>query len=221
MNAPGRLLSLTVFTVLLCASCSSVKVKHGMNDGRFDYRQTGEDFKKVDVYVDDNDSINVFVESKPVSIDWDKPQYFKKATFDFDALTVPFKFRSGSSRLPRQLDTDFNGNIYIGYRVDRFRISYQNTPVGLRPKMKHVGFSGGIFGGLGSSFISPWTTNDPTFTKEYNGFILSRGMALLVGVNSLTFGVGVGWDYLTDRDKDIWIYQNKPWFGLTVGLNVN
>jgi hypothetical protein len=43
----------------------------------------------------------------------------------------------------------------------------------------------------------------------------------MLGVNNLTVGLGVGWDALTDRDKDIWTYQNKPWFGLTVGLNLN
>jgi hypothetical protein len=58
-------------------------------------------------------------------------------------------------------------------------------------------------------------------TAEYSGFVLTRGLAAMVGVNDLTFGIGVGWDYLTDRDKDIWVYQNKPWYGLTVGLNLN
>jgi hypothetical protein len=57
--------------------------------------------------------------------------------------------------------------------------------------------------------------------EEYNGMVLTRGLAFMVGINTLTVGLGVGWDYLTDRDKDIWIYQNKPWYGLTLGLNLN
>jgi hypothetical protein len=32
----------------------------------------------------------------------------------------------------------------------------------------------------------------------------------MFGLNNLTVGAGVGWDSLTDRDKNIWIYQNKP-----------
>ena len=43
----------------------------------------------------------------------------------------------------------------------------------------------------------------------------------MIGLKTLTVGFGVGWDYLTDRDKNIWIYQNKPWIGLTLGLNLN
>jgi hypothetical protein len=68
--------------------------------------------------------------------------------------------------------------------------------------------------------MTPWTTNQG-MTDEYNGFILSRGIALMIGVNNLTVGAGIGWDYLTDRDKDIWIYQNKAWYGLTFSLHLN
>lgn len=206
--------------VLVFSSCAP-SAKFGMSDGRYSFKQGSEPFKKVDVYMDDNDSIRVFEKSEPIALRTDQPQFYKLRTFDLDALAVPFKFRPGSSLLPRQLDTDFNGNVYLGYRIDRFRITYRNTPIGQRQKLNQIGFSGGVFGGLGSAFISPWTTKDPLFDKEYSGFILTRGFALLVGMHNLTFGLGVGWDYLTDRDRDIWIYQNKPWFGLSLGLNVN
>jgi hypothetical protein len=60
----------------------------------------------------------------------------------------------------------------------------------------------GGFGGLGSASINPWTTNYQT-TDEYDGFVLTRGLAIMGAVNSLTVGFGIGWDYLTDRDKRI------------------
>jgi hypothetical protein len=68
--------------------------------------------------------------------------------------------------------------------------------------------------------MTPWTTNNQMM-DEYNGMVLARGLTGMVGINALTVGIGVGWDYLTDRDNDIWIYQNKPWYGLTIGLNLN
>lgn len=43
----------------------------------------------------------------------------------------------------------------------------------------------------------------------------------MMGYKSLTVGLGVGWDNLLDRDKDIWVYQSKPWYGLTLSLNLN
>lgn len=206
--------------IILAFSSCAPSAKFGMSDGRYSFKQGSDPFKKVEVYVDD-DSVKVFEKARPVAIKTDQPQFFRQQTFDFDALTVPFKLRPGTPLLPHQLDTDFNGNVYLGYRMDRFRITYQNTPVGARQKLNQIGFSAGVFGGLGSTFVSPWTTNDPLFDKEYSGFILSRGIAVLVGIHNLTFGVGIGWDYLTDRDRDIWIYQNKPWYGLSIGLNVN
>jgi hypothetical protein len=86
--------------------------------------------------------------------------------------------------------------------------------------MLHRGVTVGAFGGIASTGVTPWTTNNLS-SDEYNGLILSRGFALMIGLNTLTVGLGVGWDYLTDRDKRIWIYQNKPWYGLSVGLNLN
>lgn len=43
----------------------------------------------------------------------------------------------------------------------------------------------------------------------------------MLGVKALTVGIGVGWDNLVDRDTDIWVYQFKPWYGLTLSLNLN
>ena len=86
--------------------------------------------------------------------------------------------------------------------------------------MLHWGLSGGVFGGFGSTPITPWTTANRTM-DEYNGFVLSRGVAVMGSINRLTVGLGVGTDYLTDRDKDIWIHQNKAWYGLTIGINLN
>ena len=65
--------------------------------------------------------------------------------------------------------------------------------------MRHRAITVRAFGGIGTSSFTPWTTNNGT-TDEYNGFILNRGTSLMGGVNNLTVGLGIGWDYLTDRD---------------------
>lgn len=204
-----------------CASTNNSK-KYELDDGRYAYRQPGEDFRKVFVYVMD-DSVALFEDQKgerPIIPQVLKDELFIKRSFDVDVLAVPFKFRGASVNLPRQLTTDFNGNIFVGYRIDRFRLIHKHTPLGWKRFYKHRGVSFGAFGGLGTAAITPWTTNN-LMTDEYTGFVLSRGAAVMVGISNLTVGVGVGWDHLTDRDKTIWIYQNKPWYGLTVGLNLN
>jgi len=177
------------------------------------------------VYVDvDDDSVRILPlkQSTPPK-DFIKPApgyTFLRRSFDIDVMTVPFKFRPAVENLPRQLNVDFNGSLFLGYRLDQYKPHYNETPAGIEKKVRHLAITAGIFGGLGTSSITPWTTNYGT-TDEYNGFILNRGISLMGGVNNLTVGVGVGWDYLTDRDKEIWIYQNKPWYGLTLSLNLN
>jgi len=213
-----------ILLVVVLNACSTIKdsPKYRLSDGHYEFKQTEGKYKKAFVYVRE-DTIRILLEEKPEELFVPEPrkdQFFLKPSFDLDVITVLFKYRPITSGLPRQLTTDFNGNVFIGYRVDRFRLSNKETPLGRKQSFRHRALTVGTFGGLGSTSVTPWTTNNQT-TDEYSGLILSRGLAFMVGVNNLTVGLGIGWDYLTDRDKHIWIYQNKPWFGLTVGLNLN
>lgn len=146
--------------------------------------------------------------------------HFIRPSFDVDVLVVVFKYRPGLASIPSQLTTDFNGNLFLGYRRDWFTVKDHKTPMGTRRKVSQKSISFGGFAGIGTTFVSPWTTNNQT-TDEYNGFILSKGISAMVGVKNLTVGLGVGWDNLVDRDRDIWVYQYKPWYGLTLSLNLN
>ncbi len=178
--------------------------------------------RSVKTYVDvKGDTLQIFPIDKSIGMIKNSDDHiFRKQGVDVDVLVVPFKYRPAQATLPSQLTTDFNGNLFLGYRIDRYVTDHYDTPAGLKRRLRHKAISIGCFGGIGTTFISPWTTGNQT-TDEYNGFIFSRGFAAMVGIRSLTLGVGVGWDYLADRDKDIWIYQNKPWYGLTVSLNLN
>jgi hypothetical protein len=191
--------------------------------GYYEFKQPGERFRKV--YVDvDHDSVTIVSTNQNVAVanpnKQSTDQLFLKRSFDVDVLITPFKFRPSTANFPVQLNTDFNGNIFLGYRLDRFRVHFDKNPVRQTKKIHHRAMTVGAIGGFGTAFVSPWTTNYKT-TDEYNAFILSRGFAAMVRFNNLTVGLGIGWDYITDRDKDIWIYQNQAWYGLTLSLNLN
>jgi hypothetical protein len=223
LKSTGSGLGIIISLVVLSA-CGSLRdsPKYQLGDDTYGFRQKGTAYQKAWVYVNE-DSIRILSYGNPDEVIQPKPnedQFFLQRSFDIDVMTVAFKYRPSRINLPRQLNTDFNGNVYFGYRFDRFRVKYMNTPFGSKAGFGHRGITAGIFGGMGSTAVTPWTTNNLT-ADEYNAFILSRGIAVMLAVNDLTVGLGVGWDYLTDRDKDIWIYQNKPWYGLAVGLNLN
>lgn len=218
-----RLFCLSLMVIAI-AGCSATKdaPKYELIDGEYHYRQPGEKFRPIFAYVD-GDSVSLFVDeegTKPIVPQVLRDEIFLRRSLDVDILTMPFKGRGGQANLPRQLTADFNGNIFLGYRFDRFRFIHKRSPVGWRRFYKHRALSAGAFGGLGTAAITPWTTNY-RINEEYTGFVLSHGVAVMAGVSNLTVGVGLGWDHLTDRDRDIWIYQHKPWYGVTIGLNLN
>ena len=149
------------------------------------------------------------------------PTGFVQSSFDLDVLTIPFKYRPVADGFPRQLNTNFNGALYLGYRSDVYRLRYRRTPLGVhRRQVRHYGFSFGLFGGLGVTAVNPWVTNNQV-AAEYDGVVFNKGVAAIVGIDAFTFGLGLGFDDLLDGNRRAWIYQRKPWLGLTLGLNLN
>jgi hypothetical protein len=68
--------------------------------------------------------------------------------------------------------------------------------------------------------MNPWVTRDQ-ITSEYDGIVWLNGIAGIVGFNNFTFGFAISIDHLLDHNHKVWIYQGKPWLGLTLGLNLN
>ena len=95
-----------------------------------------------------------------------------------------------------------------------------NPPDIYQRQINHFSFSGGLFLGLGNTALNPSTT-DNNISIEYDGLVLQKGIAGIVAVNKLTIGVSLGFDKLLDKNSKTWIYQNKPCFGLMLGLNLN
>jgi len=215
--------NLAIALLALLSSCISSQSVHKEQLGNGYYslynKQKSIPHEKVYVTVVE-DSVKVFAPNRPARVIENENEFLVIHSFDVDVMTVPFKYRPSASGFPRQLNTTFNGNAYVGYRIDRFQPSFKQTPAGISKGLRHKAISIGAFGGLGSASINPWTTNNQ-ITDEYDGLVVTRGLALFIGINSVTVGLATGWDYLTDRDKSIWIYQNKPWYGIAIGLNLN
>lgn len=203
-------------------ACSNVKVlsRYELGDGKYWFHQRGQKYHRVDVEIIE-DSINIYRGQQKVKPDLQKDQYLFQTNLDLDVLYALFKYHPAESTLPRQITNSFNANLFLGYRLDRFHLKLKRTHSG-KPlyRMAHRSVALGAFTGIGSGVVAPWTTNYQT-TDEYNGMIISRGAMIQGGINSVTVGLAVGFDRLTDRDKHIWIYQDKPWYGLTLGVTIN
>lgn len=238
-NELFRILFLLALIVVL-TGCKTIKdsPKFKFEDGVYNSKIDG---KKRHVYIENtNDSIVVYALEKG----WQRlsvkastipgrafPQKSSSKTigankywqnsFDIDILTVPLKFRPSLSSFPRQLNNSLNGTVYLGYRNDTYSLSYNKNPIGIvNQKIMHYGISAGFITGIGTTAMNPYVTNN-NISIEYDGFIWSKGLAVIMGVDKFTFGIIGAVDHLMDKNKAYWLYQGKPYVGLAVGLNLN
>jgi hypothetical protein len=146
---------------------------------------------------------------------------FKKQGLDIDISTVLMKYRPAIGELPAQLTTDLNLALYAGWRYDYFPVKQHKDPLGRNVvQIENRGFDFGFFAGPGTTLISPFTTRNQR-SNEYNGMILQGGFAGFVETNMASFGLAVGYDYLLNKDRSIWIHHNKPWVGFMIGVALN
>lgn len=147
---------------------------------------------------------------------------FRQNTLDVDVLTIFMKYRPPAGAVPNQLITSvLNGAVYLGYRSDLYRLRYKQTPFRTQKRtVTHYGFSVGLFTGLGSAAVDEFVTNS-NVALQYEGLVNPSGLAAILGVDKFSFGLLLGIDHLLDRNRRYWIYQRKPWVGLSVGLNLN
>lgn len=146
---------------------------------------------------------------------------FSKSSFDFDLISIPLKFRMPASGIPAQLNATINGGLYAGRRTDYYRLSRRRNPLGIdNTTVQHYGLSFGLFTGIGSAAMNPTVTANQ-IESEYDAVVIPFGATVLVGYNNLTFGLAAGFDHMLNKHRQYWIYNRKPWVGLTVGLNLN
>ncbi len=141
---------------------------------------------------------------------------------DVDVFTIPFKVRPAQAGIPAQLNSNFNAALYLGRRIDFYQFSNQRvTPDFQTRRLRSRGFGYGVFAGIGSAVINDLVlpTRKPGF--EYEGVVIDLGAALIYDARLFNVGLAVGADHLLDANRHYWVYQQRPWFGILFGLNLN
>lgn len=230
---------LSFLMAIVLGSCSVIQrtAKSELTDGYYTQKTAT---RKTKVYVDiKEDVIKIYptkIIDKKIEVDTGsnfnqyiaelkniEPFDFKltQNSLDIDFLTIPLKLRKAQHRVPAQLNTNLNGAVYLGYRTDVYKVNYKINPLKIAQRQtNHFGYSFGIFSGFGNTFLSPTNTNN-VLQQEYDGIVWSKGIAGIIGINNISIGLTVGFDNLLDKNKSLWIYEKKPWFGLAFGLNLN
>lgn len=143
---------------------------------------------------------------------------FVKTSADIDLSTAILKFRPASGNVPSQLSTNVNGIIYTGFRKDFFKLKSSFSELHeMSSFIRHTGFDFGFFAGIGITPVTPTVTMFRTI-QEYDGIVFQKGFSVFGTFENMSVGLALGFDNLLDKNKAIWIFNNKPWFGLVLGI---
>jgi hypothetical protein len=151
-----------------------------------------------------------------------KEYLFQRNSVDIDVNSTLLKYRPSVSGFPKQLNTSiFNGALFVGYRNDMYKLKYKENPVhDFKRNIRHYGFSAGVFAGLGTTPMNEFVTQS-NISIEYDGFVNVEGLAVILSIRKVNFGLNLGVEHLMDPNREFWIYQGKPWLGLSVGLHLD
>lgn len=227
--------------LLVGTSCSSIKNSPKYGLGEEVYLSKIDEGNSQQLYLEEQGEVLEFYEVERKDGKWVVPDgkspllvidktnlefanqlHLTKKSFDLDLITIPIKYRPAQSVVPSQINSVLNAAAYLGYRLDYYQLDGSATsPLGkVNLTTDHFGVSFGGFLGIGNSDVNEFLTAG-IVPIDYQGIVLSKGIAAIFAVNKFTLGLAIGWDNLLDSNRSFWIYQNKPWLGLTIGINLN
>ncbi|MDQ2864084.1 MAG: hypothetical protein M3R50_10665 [Bacteroidota bacterium] len=171
-----KLIFIIWFAAIACGcSVTGSSPKFAFADGYYRSSFNGRNYKKyyvtsgtdsIKVYpgqisrqlADTTKSITVLFPEHVQPVNFSK-KMFSSQGFDLDVITILFKYRPPVKDYPPQLNTNFNGALYGGFRKDVYTLSYSNTPLHVaNRKIVHHGYSFGGFAGLGTARIDEFVT---------------------------------------------------------------
>ena len=229
---------LFVVLLLLFSSCVSLGklTRHDFSSGFYKLKVHGAELSRVYTEVIE-DSIIVypvnsdgkgfpdFSSSRGMRVSRVKSDnYFYKSCFtnnsiDVDLTSIIFKSRHSRDDVPNQFSADLNFAIFAGFRRDFYKIVSPVNPFHeARSYIRHIGFDLGLFAGIGSSPVNPTVTNN-NINQEYDAMIFQKGIAGFISINKMSIGLAVGFDNLLDKNKALWIYNQKSYLGLIISVS--
>jgi len=144
---------------------------------------------------------------------------FVRRSLDFDLSTVALKYRPESSGVPNQLSYNINTVLYLGIRRDFFIVKSHHSPLRKEnPFIRQIGFDAGLLAGIGITPINATVTNSNTLL-EYDGWFFQKGVAAFITIERMSVGISLGFDNLLDKNSSSWIYNQKPWIGIVLGIS--
>lgn len=147
---------------------------------------------------------------------------FRYRSWNFGAITIPFKFRSGyqigTTIVENSHETDLNLGVFGGITPwGRYRQRLEGNELKDLSKLS-VTFGG--FFGLSSTTLNKASTTAGakpiTDDKEKKLAVISTGIGGMFNIYNFQIGVFYGWDYGIGQEGKNWNYGGHGWWGLGI-----
>ena len=147
---------------------------------------------------------------------------YSQTSENFQTITIPFKLRPGIDTFSYQLTTGVNvGFSYVFKKIKKtyepVSINKTSRLIGYRENEFEYGFA--PFIGLTTVGLKGSNTRGAVATDK-TVFGTSLGILLSGGINKFDVGIAFGIDHAFGKNSGDWIYQDKPWFGLVLGIDL-
>jgi hypothetical protein len=146
---------------------------------------------------------------------------YTDARLVLQGLSLPLKFRPevpGKDSLPATVETGFNPAFALGYQHRFNRYTVQKNALG--NNVTSLSITGGALLGVSAVGLKSVNTRGADIAIDRSVPAASVGLFGLIGIDRVNVGLAVGWDHaFGDRAGD-WLYQHKPWYGVSVGLDL-
>lgn len=233
----GFLISLAGLMILSlhgCAPLGSIAV-HEFGTGFYELKTVNEESAKVYAEINDDSLVVYSIKAEAPGVpdpesgraanlsaiepgDFLFNSRFIKNSVEFDISTILTKMRPPVSGVPLQLNANLNALAYVGARKDYYAVKSHTTALNRKSSfIRQFGFDVGLFAGIGITPVNPTVTNDKT-SLEYDGIVFQKGIGAFLTFDYMSVGITLGFDSLLGNDSGIWIYNNKPYIGLALGI---
>ena len=146
---------------------------------------------------------------------------YSDARLVLQALSLPLKFRpavSGQDSLPATVETGFNPAFALGYQYRQNRYTVQKNALG--NNVTSLAITGGALVGVSAVGLKSANTSGADIGVERSVPAASVGLFGLMGFDRINIGFALGLDHAFGARSDDWLYQHKPWYGVSVGLDL-
>jgi hypothetical protein len=144
---------------------------------------------------------------------------FTKNSIDADLTTILLKYRPEQGDVPNQLSSNLNAALYVGLRKDFFKIIPYKTPLKEEFSfLRHTAFDAGFFAGIGITPVNPTVTSG-NVNLEYDGIVFQKGIAGYITFANMSIGITLGFDTLLDKNRKVWLFSEKPYLGIAIGIS--